>query len=70
MVLSVPEKLIPLVINNAWLVRVAGIWNRNERRDWLYVKDHAKAIDLVTENGKMGEVYNIGGHNEEKILKL
>jgi len=39
-------------------------------RDWLYVDDHAKAIDMVQENGRLGETYNVGGHNENGILKL
>lgn len=66
-----PEKLIPLVINNALAGKKLPVYGTGMNvRDWLYVKDHAKAIDLVTENGKMGEVYNIGGHNERKNIEI
>ena len=65
-----PEKLIPLMINNALLHKHLPIYGDGKQiRDWLYVTDHCKAIDLVFHKGKNGEVYNIGGHNErENIL--
>ena len=51
-----PEKLIPLIINNAFAWKeTSGIWRRKNVRDWLYVDDHAKAIDMVQENGRLGE---------------
>lgn len=60
-----PEKLIPLMINNARQKKPLPVYGDGMQvRDWLYVKDHCKAIDMVAENGKTGEVYNIGGHNE------
>lgn len=60
-----PEKLIPLIINNAINHKALPIYGDGlQIRDWLYVIDHCRAIDLVLENGKIGEVYNIGGHNE------
>jgi len=60
-----PEKLIPLVIANALNDKPLPVYGNGENvRDWLYVKDHCKAIDLIIHNGCMGEVYNIGGHNE------
>lgn len=60
-----PEKLIPLMINNARQKKALPVYGDGMQvRDWLYVKDHCKAIDMVAENGRSGEVYNIGGHNE------
>ena len=60
-----PEKLIPLMINNALAHKELPIYGDGKNvRDWLYVEDHCKAIDLVLEKGKLGEVYNVGGHNE------
>jgi dTDP-glucose 4,6-dehydratase len=60
-----PEKLIPLMINNALSGKPLPVYGAGLNvRDWLYVKDHARAIDMVTEGGRPGEVYNIGGHNE------
>ena len=60
-----PEKLIPLIINNALNDKPLPVYGDGKNvRDWLYVEDHCKAIDLILENGKVGEVYNIGGHNE------
>jgi len=60
-----PEKLIPLMINNTRQKKQLPVYGDGMQvRDWLYVKDHCKAIDMVAENGKTGEVYNIGGHNE------
>ena len=60
-----PEKLIPLMINNAKNHRPLPVYGDGMQiRDWLFVEDHCKAIDLVTSYGRAGEVYNIGGHNE------
>ncbi len=66
-----PEKLIPLMINNALCGRSLPIYGDGLNvRDWLYVKDHAKAISMVLDNGKLGEVYNVGGHNEKKNIEI
>lgn len=60
-----PEKLIPLMITNAMDKKQLPIYGDGENiRDWLHVKDHCQAIDLVLRKGRKGEVYNIGGHNE------
>ena len=60
-----PEKLIPLIINNILSGKPLPVYGRGENvRDWLYVEDHCKAIDLVVREGRDGEVYNVGGHNE------
>lgn len=60
-----PEKLIPLMIANALNDKPLPVYGKGENvRDWLYVEDHCHAIDLIIRNGKVGEVYNIGGHNE------
>ena len=60
-----PEKLIPLMINNALQHKELPVYGDGlQIRDWLYVDDHCKAIDMVIDGGKLGEVYNIGGHNE------
>ena len=60
-----PEKLIPLMINNAEAHRELPVYGDGLNvRDWLYVEDHCKAIDLVLSKGRLGEVYNVGGHNE------
>ncbi len=60
-----PEKLIPLMIANALNDKQLPVYGKGENiRDWLYVEDHCKAIDMILHNGKVGEVYNIGGHNE------
>ena len=60
-----PEKLIPLMINNVKHHEQLPVYGDGlQIRDWLYVKDHCKAIDMVINGGKIGEVYNIGGHNE------
>ena len=60
-----PEKLIPLMINNALHDKSLPVYGKGLNvRDWLYVEDHCKAIDLVVRKGTVGEVYNIGGHNE------
>lgn len=66
-----PEKLIPLFINNIILNKPLPVYgDGNYTRDWLYVKDHAEAIDLVFHKGKKGETYNIGGFNEWKNIDL
>lgn len=66
-----PEKLIPLSINNIINNKPLPIYGKGENvRDWLYVEDHARAIDLIYHEGKAGETYNIGGHNEWKNLDL
>lgn len=60
-----PEKLIPLMIANALNDKPLPVYGKGENvRDWLYVEDHCKAIDLIIHKGTVGEVYNIGGHNE------
>jgi len=60
-----PEKLIPLMIINALQDKPLPVYGEGLNvRDWLYVEDHCKAIDLVIRNGRVGEVYNVGGHNE------
>ena len=60
-----PEKLIPLMINNAKQHKQLPVYGDGMQiRDWLYVEDHCKAIDMVAAGGRDGEVYNIGGHNE------
>jgi dTDP-glucose 4,6-dehydratase len=66
-----PEKLIPLALNNILNKKPIPIYGKGENvRDWLYVIDHARAIDVVFHNGKSGETYNIGGHNEWKNIDL
>ena len=66
-----PEKLIPLFINNIQNNEFLPVYGKGENvRDWLYVEDHAKAIDVIFHNGKNGETYNIGGHNEWKNIDL
>ena len=60
-----PEKLIPLMIANCLNDKPLPVYGEGKNvRDWLYVEDHCKAIDLILQNGKIGEIYNIGGHNE------
>ena len=60
-----PEKLIPLMIANALADKPLPVYGTGENiRDWLYVEDHCKAIDLIAHKGRIGEVYNVGGHNE------
>lgn len=64
-----PEKLIPLIINNCLNHKSLPVYGDGMQiRDWLYVEDHCKAIDLVLHKGRDGEVYNIGGHNEKANL--
>ena len=66
-----PEKLIPLMINNIKLQKSLPIYGKGENiRDWLWVEDHASAIDLIFHDGELGETYNIGGHNEWKNIDL
>ncbi len=66
-----PEKLIPLMIANALENKPLPVYGEGKNvRDWLYVKDHCKAIDMILENGRIGEVYNIGGHNERTNLEV
>ncbi|HMT36733.1 MAG: dTDP-glucose 4,6-dehydratase [Bacteroidetes bacterium] len=66
-----PEKLIPLSINNIIQKKPLPIYGKGENvRDWLYVIDHAHAIDIIVHQGKIGETYNIGGHNEWKNIDL
>ena len=66
-----PEKLIPLAINNIKTNKPIPVYGKGENiRDWLYVEDHAAAIDLIFHRGKVGETYNIGGNNEWKNLDL
>jgi len=64
-----PEKLIPLMINNAKNHKQLPVYGDGMQiRDWLFVEDHCKAIDMVATGGKIGEVYNIGGHNERSNI--
>jgi len=66
-----PEKLIPLMIYNALNHKSLPVYGDGKQiRDWLYVEDHCRAIDMVFENGKIGEVYNIGGHNEKENIYI
>ncbi|HHT87741.1 MAG TPA: dTDP-glucose 4,6-dehydratase [Clostridiales bacterium] len=66
-----PEKLIPLMIANALKDKQLPVYGKGENvRDWLYVKDHCEAIDLIVRKGTVGEVYNIGGHNERTNLEV
>ena len=66
-----PEKLIPLMIANALNDKPLPVYGTGENvRDWLYVEDHCKAIDLIIHKGTVGEVYNIGGHNEMKNIDI
>ena len=66
-----PEKLIPLTIINALADKPLPVYGKGENvRDWLYVEDHCKAIDLIIHNGRVGEVYNVGGHNEMRNIDI
>ena len=66
-----PEKLIPLFINNIRHGRPLPVYGKGENvRDWLHVSDHCEAIDLIIHNGRVGEVYNVGGHNERTNLEV
>ncbi len=66
-----PEKLIPLIINNALQGKSLPVYGDGKNvRDWLYVEDHAKGIDMVQEKGRLVETYNIGGHNEKQNIQI
>ena len=66
-----PEKLIPLMISNALADKPLPVYGEGLNvRDWLYVEDHCKAIDLIIHNGRVGEVYNVGGHNEKQNIEI
>jgi len=66
-----PEKLIPLMINNALKDKTLPVYGDGKQiRDWLYVKDHCIAIDIVLHKGKVGEIYNIGGNNEKENIEI
>ena len=66
-----PEKLIPLMIKNALNDQPLPVYGKGLNvRDWLYVEDHCRAIDLIIHNGRQGEVYNVGGHNEMKNIDI
>lgn len=66
-----PEKLIPLMISRALADEALPVYGTGENvRDWLHVSDHCEAIDLIIHNGRVGEVYNVGGHNERTNLEV
>ena len=66
-----PEKLIPLIIKNILNGDKLPVYGDGKNvRDWLYVEDHCKAIDVVINDGKLGEVYNVGGHNEKQNIEI
>jgi dTDP-glucose 4,6-dehydratase len=66
-----PEKLIPLFINNIVQEKPLPVYGKGENvRDWLYVEDHARAIDLIFHEGRVGDTYNIGGCNEWRNIEL
>ncbi len=66
-----PEKLIPLMIANALADKPLPVYGEGLNvRDWLYVEDHCRAIDLILQNGEVGQVYNIGGHNEMRNIDI
>ena len=66
-----PEKLIPLMIANALADKPLPVYGNGENvRDWLYVEDQCRAIDLIIHAGKVGEVYNVGGHNEKRNIDI
>ena len=66
-----PEKLLPLFINNIQNSKPLPVYGKGENiRDWLWVEDHARAIDVIYHSGKLGATYNIGGHNEWKNIDL
>ena len=66
-----PEKLIPLTILNALSGRPLPVYGKGENiRDWLYVEDHARALDLIAERGRLGETYNVGGRNERRNIDV
>lgn len=66
-----PEKLIPLVILNALHQKPLPVYSKGENiRDWLYVEDHARALDLIVSQGRVGEKYNVGGRNERRNIEV
>ncbi|MBQ7634663.1 MAG: dTDP-glucose 4,6-dehydratase [Bacteroidaceae bacterium] len=66
-----PEKLIPLILGNILKAKPLPVYGKGENiRDWLYVEDHCKAIDMVVRNGKPGNIYNVGGHNERQNIVI
>jgi len=66
-----PEKLIPLTILNALDGKPLPVYGRGDNvRDWLYVEDHARALDLIAERGRIGETYNVGGRNERRNIEV
>lgn len=66
-----PEKLIPLMIANALNNKPLPVYGKGENvRDWLYVEDHCRAIDLILRRGTIGEIYNVGGHNEMRNIDI
>lgn len=66
-----PEKLIPLMIVNALADKPLPVYGNGENvRDWLYVEDHCRAIDLIVHQGRDGEIYNVGGHNEMRNIDI
>jgi len=66
-----PEKLIPLTILNALAGERLPVYGKGQNvRDWLYVEDHARALDLVAERGRLGETYNVGGRNERRNIEV
>ena len=66
-----PEKLIPLMVHHCMTDQLLPVYGDGGHiRDWLHVQDHCEAIDLVRQKGQVGEVYNIGGHNEKTNLEL
>lgn len=66
-----PEKLIPLIITNALADKPIPVYGKGENvRDWLEVNDHCRAIDMIIHNGTIGEVYNVGGHNERSNIDV
>ena len=66
-----PEKLIPLIINNILQGKKLPVYGKGENiRDWLYVEDHCKAIDLVVREAEPGSIYNVGGHNERQNIQI
>lgn len=66
-----PEKLIPLMITNALEDKSLPVYGSGENvRDWLHVDDHCRAIDMIIQNGTIGEIYNVGGHNERTNMQV
>lgn len=66
-----PEKLVPLMIVNALADKPLPVYGRGENvRDWLYVTDHCRAIDFIIQDGTIGEIYNVGGHNERSNIDV